>query len=240
MTVLFPDRKVVVFDFDGTVCLGAAPVWAYADAVFDHMTEPDAERARGELGRFLDDPSAFPGCEDAYDVVQRAAARTGVPAETSGEAYLASRHALAQGAFDVRAPEGLGAFLGRLADAGRACVLVTNSPLIGLKETLARFGVLGLFDAILPGSGKPGGWPEVIRRLIGDKASDTDATNTADGRGERAHRLLSIGDHWVNDIAPVAAAGYATAYIHDPVPGREPTFCAPRLADMTRDILDRF
>lgn len=228
---MYPDRKVAVFDFDGTVCLGSAPVWAYADAVFAHMTAREAETARGDLGRFLADPTAFPDCEDAYDVVQRAAVQARVPAELTGEAYLASRRALAQGTLDVRPPEGLGAFLDRLADAGCACVLVTNSPIIGLKETLTRFGVLNLFETILPGSGKPDGWTEVIRRLIGSDGE------SADGR---AHRLLSIGDHWINDIAPVARLGYATAYIHEPVPGRNPTFCAPRLADMTGDILNRF
>lgn len=234
LSPMFPDRKVAVFDFDGTVCLGSAPVWAYADAVFEHMTDREARTAREDLGRFLDDPSAFPDCEDAYDVVQRAAAQAHVATEFTGEAYLDSRRALAQGTLDVRPPEGLNAFLERLIDAGCACVLVTNSPIIGLKETLMRFGVLNLFESILPGSGKPDGWTEAIRRLIGDEDDD------AAGTEGRVHRLLSIGDHWINDIAPVARLGYATAYIHNPVGGRTPTFCAPRLADMTGDILKRF
>lgn len=250
---MYPDRKVAVFDFDGTVCLGSAPVWAYADAVFAHMTDREAEAARNDLGRFLADPTAFPDCEDAYDVVQRAAVQARVPAEFTGEAYLASRRALTQGTLDVRPPEGLGAFLDRLADAGCACVLVTNSPIIGLKETLTRFGVLNLFEAILPGSGKPDGWTDVIRRLIGGDGAREDgnggtgadqpaqaAAGTDTAAEGRVHRLLSIGDHWINDIAPVARLGYATAYIHEPIAGRNPTFCAPRLADMTDDILTRF
>lgn len=215
----------VAFDFDGTVCLGDGPVKAYAEAVCAHLDRDDAAALNDELERFLACPVDMPKYSDAYDVVQAHAAGR-LTAEQSQDAYLRSRRMLAEGTFDVRPPEGLESLLERLGVLGCRRVLVTNSPMIGLCETLDRLGVLEGFDGIIAGAAKPGGWPKVIERL------------SAVRRRTGELGVMSIGDYWTNDIAPVRAAGGLTAFIHEPDPSLPATITAPTLRQMVDDIVD--
>ena len=50
--------------------------------------------------------------------------------------------------------------------------------------------------------------------------------------------VMSIGDYWTNDIAPVRAAGGLTALIHEPDPSLPATITAPTLRQMVDDIVD--
>lgn len=82
------------------------------------------------------------------------------------------------------------------------------------------------FDGIIAGAAKPGGWPKVIERL------------SAVRRRTGELGVMSIGDYWTNDIAPVRAAGGLTALIHEPDPSLPATITAPTLRQMVDDIVD--
>lgn len=217
-------KFTVVFDFDGTVCLGNDPVRAYAEGVGSHLDQGEASAMNDELERFLKRPSDFPQYSDGYDVVQSHA--TGrLTSEQTQEAYMRSRRLLAKGVFDVRPPERLGWMLRRMGELGCRRVLASNSPIIGLREALDSFGVLDDFDEVIPGVGKPKGWDVLIDRFV-------------DKRHSGVPGLLSIGDYWKNDMAPVVAAGQLTAFIHEPDPSMPATITSPTLSQMADVIVD--
>jgi phosphoglycolate phosphatase-like HAD superfamily hydrolase len=180
---------VVLFDFDGTVCLGDGPVLAYAESAFARMGRDDAREIRSRFEDWMAGRSSDHHA-DAY-VALAAFARPVLGPELS-EAYLDSRHRLVHDDLGVRPPEGLHDLLDELAEAGVQRALLTNSPAVGMDETLAHLGVRARFDQIVVGAKKPTRMPEHLRALLGD---------------EPAHHLVSIGDNWRNDVAPAVEIG---------------------------------
>ncbi|GAA0425424.1 hypothetical protein GCM10009543_20750 [Leifsonia naganoensis] len=194
---------LLVLDFDGTVCVGDAPVWAYAEAVIAGILDRDdiAGREldaglRARLGAFLDGEPGSPAYADGYAAVAELAAGH-ADEELLQRAYQRSRRELAGGRLDVSAPEGLADFLEGLAGTAER-VLVTNAPLDGVTETLEALGLAGSIDRVHAEARKPAGWADLLPRLL-------------DGRDPRT--LLSVGDIWGNDLAEPLAAGCATALI---------------------------
>ncbi|UQN30943.1 HAD family hydrolase [Brachybacterium kimchii] len=180
---------VVVFDFDGTVCLGDGPVLAYAEAACARMQADDARSVRSRFEDWMAGRSSDHHA-DAY-VALAALARPILGAELS-EAYLDSRRRLVHDDLGVRPPEGLLDLLDELSEAGVRRALLTNSPAVGMDETLVHLGVRGRFDQIVVGAKKPSRMPEHLRAVLGD---------------EPAHHLVSIGDNWRNDVAPAVDLG---------------------------------
>ena len=198
-----PAPPLLVLDFDGTVCVGDAPVWAYAEAVIAGILDHDDAAGSGldsglraRLGAFLDGEPGSPAYADGYAAVAELAAGH-ADEELLQRAYQRSRRELAGGRLDVSAPEGLAGFLDGLA--GRVeRVLVTNAPLDGVTETLQALGLADSIDRVHAEARKPAGWAGLLPQLL-------------DGRDPRT--LLSVGDIWGNDLAAPLAAGCATALI---------------------------
>jgi FMN phosphatase YigB (HAD superfamily) len=187
---------VLVLDFDGTVCLGDGPVWAYADAVLPHLDERLAQQVSDGLLAYLEDHPGAGAYADGYGAIA-ALAGPHVPPRMLQEAYAASRAALAEGHLDVHAPEGLVDLLGRLRPRVRA-VVMTNAPSTGLDEALTALGLAASIDEVIPSAAKPAGSAAVLRGLLG--SSDPAV-------------LMSVGDIWANDIEPALGLGCATAFI---------------------------
>src|SRR6185312_323865 len=118
--------RVLVLDFDGTVCLGDGPVWAYADAILQHLDERLAQQVSDGLLAYLEDHPGAGTYVDGYGAIA-ALAGPHVPAGVLQEAYAASRLALAEGRLDIHAPAGLVELLDRLRPSVRA-VVMTNAP----------------------------------------------------------------------------------------------------------------
>jgi len=190
------DRGVLVLDFDGTVCLGDGPVWAYADAILPHLDERLARHVTDGLLAYLEDHPGAGTYADGYGAIA-ALAGPHVPAQLLEAAYAASRTALAEGGLDIHAPEGLVELLGRLRPGVRA-VVVTNAPSTGLAEALDALGLAGSVDEVIPSAGKPAGSAAVLGTLLA---------------GADPVTLMSVGDIWVNDIQPALQLGCATAFI---------------------------
>lgn len=186
---------LLVFDFDGTLCLGDAPAIAYAHEV-EELAGVDG--VVDALTRFLGDvddergvDESFANCDDPYDVVTIASAQQGVSDAQRSAAYLRSRAAAA--GLEVHAPEGLHDFLDELHST---LVLVTNAPEDGLDGLLETLGLTGRFAEIVTSAGKPLGMAEYLAP-----------------HHERGRPILSVGDKWVNDLAPAAELGATTALI---------------------------
>lgn len=199
-------RPLLLLDFDGTVCVGDGPVWAYAEAV---LAELDDDRSvgpqlRGALAAYLDgaaaasavEPSVVEPPADGYAAVAAMAAAHATPDQLD-RAYAASRAALASGRVEVGAPDGLADLLRDLAPTVER-VLVTNAPAPGIAETLEALRLADGFDRVVTTAGKPAGWATLLPALL-------------DGRP--AAWALAVGDVWANDVAEPLAAGCATALI---------------------------
>lgn len=200
-------RTTIIFDFDGTIALGDGPVIAYAQQVAAGLSDPE-----GFLGGIRTALAAGDeGALDGYDAVRRAAEAQSADAEHLSRAYLASRAQLGTSDALITAPEGLAEFLADVAGEAER-VLVTNAPDIRLEEALAALGLGGLFDRVVTSAGKPAGLDAVLDALPADA------------------RVLSIGDIWFNDLAPVHRRGQATALVGDFAdPNAAPTFRAATL-----------
>ncbi len=184
-------RPTVIFDFDGTLALGNGPIEAYARSVADAAGEPAILQASlEELARFDAGQSE---AIDGYDAVRTVAIRLGADDEALSKGYVASRHALATEEGPISAPEGLGAFLDRLA-AHATLVLVTNSPDIRISEALEVLGAASISRRVCSAR-KPAGL-----------AAEIDATLPGGP-------VLSVGDIYVNDLEPAIQRGAATALV---------------------------
>jgi FMN phosphatase YigB (HAD superfamily) len=236
--------RLVVLDFDGTVCLGDDPVLSYARHLDAALAAHDDVVSDGlileTIARFLegpdvvrsrdDDASDLAGAleavvdsADGYAASARLARSQGITADEMSAAYAASRRELADGELTTWAPEGLAAFL---RDLPAVVVLVTNATETGVAQQLDHLGLTGVFDEIVTSAGKPDGMAGVLERLRSER-----------GLAEAPERLLSVGDIWRNDLEPAAAHGSATALIERfAAPEARPTFRAASFEELYTPI----
>ncbi|MFK4788584.1 HAD family hydrolase [Microbacterium sp. ZW T5_56] len=206
------NRPAVIFDFDGTVALGDGPLRAYARAVEELGAVTGIEQA-------LTVPA--PELLDGYDVIRAAAEERGVTAETLAAAYLTSRAALGSAEAAVIAPAGLAEFLRAAGEAGVLRILATNAPDVRIAEALESLGVADGFDRIITGVGKPAGLDVLLDDLAAEGVTD----------------VLSIGDIWRNDLAPVHRRGGRTALIGEFADeSATPDHRAPTLPELWDDL----
>jgi FMN phosphatase YigB (HAD superfamily) len=221
---------VLLLDFDGTVAVGHGPVHAYARAAAASLAPTVAARFRDEAEAAIE--AWGTGADgtttdellplDGYDLVRVLAERHGVGPHALSAAYLASRHALGTADAPVAAPDGLADLLAEIRPHA-TIVLATNAPQIRLVETLTDLGVAPLLDRILTEVGKPAGMPRLL-----------DAVGATP---QGPARVLSVGDVWVNDLAPVAARGHATALVARTPPSQaRPTYLGPDLPSLYPDL----
>lgn len=211
---------MLLLDFDGTVCLGDGPVLAYADAAFAELPLSRRDPAHDQLRRFLEhDPQLRQRFADGYVLVQELAAD--LPPAQLQSAYLHSRERLAAGELAVRPADGLAELLiGVGADV--TTVVLTNSPRIGVAETLDGFGLSGLLDQVIIDGGKPARMAEHLDVLLS---------------GQPAENLISVGDHWVNDVrVPVLRGSVGALITGSPRPDHPAHLVGAGLAEVAAGI----
>ncbi|MCS4276866.1 FMN phosphatase YigB (HAD superfamily) [Mycetocola sp. BIGb0189] len=231
----------LIFDFDGTVALGTGPVRAYAVAA---ATGIPAEQRADFLTRVLDehtDPEAL----DGYDRVARAARLLGVGEEQLSAAYLHSRSVLGGAEAPILAPRGFREFLEQ-ARTHAEIVLVTNAPAAGIDRVLQTLGLAPLFDRVVTQAGKPAGFPAILDELGASplperftaEARDQNASATESAAAAERGPVLSIGDIWENDLAPIRERGHHTALVGTRRPAEAtPDLAAERLESLYPEML---
>lgn len=215
-------ERLLILDFDGTLCLGDGPVRAFAREVASAVGAPEGDLLH-PLDRFLlGEPSTeFDGCADAYTAVAMWAHERGLERDRMTAAFLRGRAELDAGRVDITTPEGVIDRLGCKTDWHR--VLVTNSPLASTITLTQRLGLHPVLDAIIGDAAKPLGLEALLA-----------AGGELDAR--RWQRIVSIGDIWVNDLAPVQAVGGDTGLIErHSQPQATPTW----RADSVLELLDQ-
>lgn len=231
--------RLLVLDFDGTVCTGDAPVLLYAEllnegiralsgredadilpALQEYLAVTDRAALRTSRSDDLDDAI------DGYAAAGLLARREGLDAEAREGAYQASRRALAEaGDVETAPPAGLPEFLGSLPGTVRR-VLVTNAPIDGIRAQLEHLGLAEVIDDVVASARKPRGMTAILQRLLAEA-----------GIAGSPERLLSVGDIWVNDLEPAAALGARTALIDRHGAGLgEPDWRAASFPELYGDI----
>lgn len=210
---------IAVWDLDGTVYRSTEACRHYARGIAAELAE---DRRHAYLAA-LDDYLAGASGNVASDGWEAAVVLAGGPHGASrmhADAFARTRAFMLTDECRLEVPDGLVELIEQGSDGTRQ-VLMSNTPAFGVMPLLERLGVLGLFDEIVCDAGKPGRFAARLRALA------------------RVHDLppsavISIGDHFVNDIAPALELGCATAYV-DPFlvgPTGRATLEAPRIEDL--------
>lgn len=213
------ETATLIFDFDGTVSLGDGPMLAYARCVGAALG-PDAALAalQGAAEPWRVTGPGGVAARDGYDAVRIVAELHGIGPDVLQQAYNDSRLQLATDHAPITPAAGLDEVL-RAAEGKAWRILATNSPSVRLEEALAALGLEGLFDEIRPSLGKPAGLVPLVRERIA------------------LGPVMCVGDIWVNDLAPGAELGAATALVCPPA--LVPEDAAPDLVGETfADIAD--
>lgn len=210
---------ILVSDFDGTLYRGDAPVRHYAGLLAARLDPGPAARYLAALDRYLAlGPAA---AEQSTDTVEAAALREsidgwgaafqlgrrvyGLDFDAIDQAFAATRVHMTETEMQLEPAGALIEALRELRGTVRL-VLATNSPLPGVDVLLRRLGAHELFDHVAGSLGKPDG----LRRLL---AAELGAEPGRSRAVADPWRLLSIGDHWRNEIEPAVEIGAVTGYI---------------------------
>lgn len=219
-------QKLLILDFDGTVCLGDEPAMFYARQADARAEEAQAPGLGRSIARIAAEalsadslsipeieldgtgqpkvlaesfdargahPIAWP-LQDGYQLVQLLGRQAGLSDSQMGEAFMAARREIVGEGLeqtDVHPPEGARALFAELREAGVRVALITNSPADGFELWLDALGLTGAFDVVVNSARKPFGMPEALQEAAGESRLEELS-------------ILSVGDIWKNDLAPVA------------------------------------
>jgi FMN phosphatase YigB (HAD superfamily) len=189
---------VLVWDLDGTLYRSTSACLHYAHGIAETLEE----RARGPYVDAVERYLAGAGGVEASDGWEAAVVLAGGGRGASrafGDAFARTRAFMLSEACELEVPDGLHALLERVALKARR-VLVTNTPAFGVMPLLQRLELLGSFDEISCDSAKPDRFDLRLRAY-------------AEVNGIAPQDVLSIGDHFVNDIRPALDVGCTTAYV---------------------------
>jgi FMN phosphatase YigB (HAD superfamily) len=190
-------RGAILWDFDGTVYRAPDACRYYAEEISRCL--PPAKRAC-YLQRVEDYLRGNAGVEaaDGWEAAVSAAGGEDDPVHRR-DAFRKAREYLESERCPVEVPTGLREALEATRPVCRQ-LLLSNTPAFGVFGLLQRLGLADLFDEVVCEAGKPGSLPARVAA-------------TCNIFGLDVHAVLSVGDHFRNDIAPALGTGAATAYI---------------------------
>lgn len=216
---------VLVWDLDGTLYRSVAACLHYAQGIAETLEASRRDAYLAAVERYLAGGGGIDAA-DGWEAAVRLAGGERGASRAFGEAFAATRGYMLTDACELEVPDGLPDLLRRL-EGGVRRVLASNTPAYGVMPLLERLDLAGLFDEISCDSAKPVGFARRLRAY----AELYDLSPNA---------VLSIGDHFVNDIAPALDAGCATAYV-DPFavgPHGRADLEAPRFEELLAPIED--
>ncbi|MCY0880708.1 MAG: HAD family hydrolase [Firmicutes bacterium] len=199
-------RKLMVFDFDGTLYRGDEPYRFYAQTIAQSMTTSDREQYLAEVAAHLASQTTIASGDNWEAVVQLARPFLDDP-DLWQQAFLKTREYMLGPLCRMEVPKAVREFLQEMH--GRVTLAVaSNSPAAAADPLLDKLQLTGYFDVIRSDAHKPEGLVPFVQEILGRPCGDAD-------------RIASIGDNYRNDIIPGQEHGWMTAHIspHGYFPG---------------------
>lgn len=191
-------RGLLLFDFDGTLYRGDAPFRFYAREIAQAMASSQRDTYLNQVHAHLDgQPGVVAG--DNWEAVVKLALPYVQDGETFNNAFLATRTYMMSDECELEVPVELRRFLDR-ARGQVVLAVASNSPEQAALPLLDKLALLQSFDIVRHSTGKPAGLLPLADDII-------------EQYGLNPRLVMSIGDHYVNDIAPALERGWVTAHI---------------------------
>ncbi len=199
MSTATPQPRLLIFDFDGTLYRGDEPYRYYAQQVGQLLPPDIAQAYLAKVQAHLDGEELVAAADNWEAVVQlmEPFGQTLDP-QMWQEAFMATRRYMLEDRCPLVIPEGLSGFLAEARPLA-TLALASNSPYEAAVPLLRRLNLDASFDVIKTQAGKPAGLVAAAKEIMGAQYDPA--------------RVMSIGDHYSNDIAPGVQAGWATGHI---------------------------
>lgn len=123
----------------------------------------------------------------------------GVPVEEIGDCYIKTKDYMVTDRFQLTKTPGLIDTLTQLKE-NKKLVLMTNSERDDVTRLLSELGLTGLFTEEITSAFKPARTVEHFERLFSEYEV-------------KPHQVLTIGDNFINDVAPALKMGMKGVYI---------------------------
>jgi FMN phosphatase YigB (HAD superfamily) len=217
------EAAAIVWDFDGTLYCGPEACRHYARGIAETLPRDRREPYLDALDRYLAGEGGVTAADGWEAAVVLAGGAHGASRAYADE-FARTRAFMLSDECELSVPDGLPDLLERLEGRARR-VLVSNTPAYGVMSLLERIGLTRFLDEIVCDAAKPHRFAVRLRAV-------------ADVLDVDPRAVLSVGDHFVNDIGPAIAAGCSTAYV-DPFgvgPAGRTDLYAPRLEDLLEPI----
>ncbi len=189
---------LILFDFDGTLYRGDAPFYFYAERLADRLRTDERDAYLAKVEAYLQGDLPMEA-NDYWEATVELALPYGLDSQGAMAAFVETRAYMNDAGCPLDVPQELRDFLAEYQ--GRAILAVaSNSPDEAAIPLMRRLDLLGYFDSITTAAGKPAG-------LMA-------AAQTAWGGEPPAHRVVSVGDHYINEIQPALAQGWDAVHIN--------------------------
>ena len=191
-------KKIVVFDFDGTITTGISHYIYCASIIAGSLEPPYANAFLEEVNNSFNGKIPFIG-EDGWDLLNRISMKYS-DRKLFENAFHQTRKHMLLNIHNGDLSENVINLLKEVHSLSTTA-LASNSPEEYVKGYLDRLDLEKHFDYIRFSAKKPDGLIDLVSSISG-------GMNPAD------LKVLSIGDHYVNDIQPALMMKWDTAFIN--------------------------
>ena len=191
-------KKIVVFDFDGTITTGISHYIYCAHIIADSLEPPYADAFLEEVNNSFNGKIPFIG-EDGWDLLNRISRKYSDRNLFEHSFHQTRRHML----LNINKGDLSEDVISLLKDVHSLCTtaLASNSPEEYVKGYLDKLDLEKHFDYVRFSAKKPEGLIDLVFSIsMGTDPGDL--------------KVLSVGDHYVNDIQPALRMKWDTAFIN--------------------------
>jgi|YelNatPaOPRAMG01_1025707.scaffolds.fasta_scaffold10065_6 FMN phosphatase YigB (HAD superfamily) len=217
-------RKVVVFDFDGTVIQGDQPYYRCAEIIAQQIPSSEADAFLSRVRAALSHSIPFPG-EDGWNLLSNLS-REYISSDAFRAAFHETRKEMLEKEEMIYMPDSVTLLLRRIKPYA-VLALASNSPPAYVEPVVRRYSLDSYFSYVRPSAQKPAGFEYMVRQIISNEKLPDDC------------KILSVGDHYINDILPAVESGWDGAFVNpfglDP---RKSTVSARTIEELSDWIID--
>ncbi len=192
-------KKIVVFDFDGTIILGEKPYLRCAEIISTKLPDTEAVAFLKTVKSALDHSIPFPG-EDGWSMLSSLSSKYSKE-DLFTEAFHQTRKEMLARPDMTYMPDSVNNLLEKIKPIS-ILALASNSPPQYVEPVVRRYSLDHYFDYIQPKAGKPMGFMQLVKRTVENEKLHDD------------YCVLSVGDHYPNDILPAVEAGWDGAFVN--------------------------